>query len=130
MNEHMVTMDPPEHTKARSVLAKLLTPSRLKQNEEFMWRLADRQLDEFLVNGECEFISEYSKPFATLVIADLLGVPEEDHKEFRVVLGADRPDTRVGASTMRASASTRWNGSTTSSAPTSRTGGGSRATTC
>jgi cytochrome P450 len=91
MFEHMVTMDPPDHTRARSVLSKLLTPSRLKQNEEFMWRLADRQLDEFLANGECEFISEYSKPFATLVIADLLGVPEEDHKEFRVVLGAGRP---------------------------------------
>jgi len=97
MNEHMVTMDPPDHTKARSVLAKLLTPSRLKHNEEFMWRLADRQLDEFLSTGECEFIAEYSKPFATLVIADLLGVPEEDHKEFRKNLGADRPDTKVGA---------------------------------
>jgi cytochrome P450 len=96
MYEHMVTMDPPEHSRARSILSRLLTPSRLKQNEEFMWRLADRQLDEFLVNGECEFIGEYSKPFATLVIADLLGVPEEDHKEFRVVLGADRPG-RVGA---------------------------------
>jgi cytochrome P450 len=96
MFEHMVTMDPPDHTRARSVLSKLLTPSRLKQNEEFMWRLADRQLDEFLANGECEFISEYSKPFATLVIADLLGVPEEDHKEFRVVLGADKAG-RVGA---------------------------------
>jgi cytochrome P450 len=97
MNEHMVTMDPPDHTRARSVLSRLLTPSRLKQNEEFMWRLADRQLDEFLSIGECEFISEYSKPFATLVIADLLGVPEEDHKEFRSVLGADRPGARVGA---------------------------------
>jgi cytochrome P450 len=97
MNEHMVTMDPPDHTKARSVLSRLLTPSRLKHNEEFMWRLADRQLDEFLGTGKCEFISEYSKPFATLVIADLLGVPEEDHKEFRTVLGADRPGARVGA---------------------------------
>ena len=97
MFEHMVTMDPPDHSRARSILSRLLTPSRLKQNEEFMWRLADSQLDEFLTNGECEFISEYSKPFATLVIADLLGVPEEDHKEFRVVLGADRPESRVGA---------------------------------
>jgi cytochrome P450 len=97
MFEHMVTMDPPDHTRARSVLSKLLTPSRLKQNEEFMWRLADSQLDEFLQSGKCEFISEYSKPFATLVIADLLGVPEDDHKEFRVVLGADRPESRVGA---------------------------------
>ncbi|MGH3633838.1 cytochrome P450 [Mycobacterium sp.] len=97
MFEHMVTMDPPEHTRARSLLSRLLTPSRLKENEDFMWRLADRQLGEFLGNGECEFIAEYSKPFATLVIADLLGVPEEDHNQFRTVLGADRPGARVGA---------------------------------
>ncbi|QNI08518.1 cytochrome P450 [Mycobacterium kubicae] len=96
MYEHMVTMDPPDHSRARSILSRLLTPSRLKQNEEFMWRLADRQLDEFLDNGQCEFISEYAKPFATLVIADLLGVPEADRNDFRVVLGADRPG-RVGA---------------------------------
>jgi cytochrome P450 len=97
MNEHMVTMDPPDHTRARSILSRLLTPSRLKENEEFMWQLADRQIDEFLGNGKCEFIAEYSKPFATLVIADLLGVPEEDHKQFRRVLGADGPSARVGA---------------------------------
>ncbi|GBE68087.1 cytochrome P450 [Mycobacterium sp. MFM001] len=97
MFEHMVTMDPPDHTRARSLLSRLLTPSRLKENEDFMWSLADRQLEEFLDNGECEFIAEYSKPFATLVIADLLGVPEEDHKQFRTVLGADRPENRVGS---------------------------------
>lgn len=97
MFEHMVTMDPPAHTRARSLLSRLLTPSRLKENEEFMWRLADRQLEEFLSNGECEFIAEYSKPFATLVIADLLGVPEDDHKQFRFMLGAGHPGARVGA---------------------------------
>src|ERR1700752_3939742 len=97
MNEHMVTMDPPDHTRARSILSRLLTPSRLKENEEFMWQLADRQIDEFLGNGECEFIAEDSKPFAALGIADLLGVPEEDHKQFRHVLGTDRPGARVGA---------------------------------
>jgi len=91
MYDHMATMDPPEHTRARSLLSRLLTPSRLKENEQFMWRLADRQLDEFLATGECEFIAEYSKPFSTLVIADLLGVPEEDHQEFRMMLATDRP---------------------------------------
>jgi len=97
MNEHMITMDPPDHTRARSILSRLLTPSRLKENEEYMWSLADRQLDEFLAGGKCEFISEYTKPFATLVIADLLGVPDHDREEFRTVLGADRPESRVGA---------------------------------
>ena len=97
MFEHMITMDPPEHTRARSLLSRLLTPKRLKENEDFMWRLADRQLDEFIASGRCEFIAEYAKPFSLLVIADLLGVPEEDHEEFRVVLGAQRPGSRVGA---------------------------------
>ena len=54
---------------------RLITPKRLKENEEFMWRLADRQIDEFIERGECEFISEYGGPFAMLVVADLLGVP-------------------------------------------------------
>ena len=52
-----------------------------------MWRLADRQLDEILGQGKCEFISEFASPFALLVIADLLGVPEEDHASFRAQMG-------------------------------------------
>ena len=33
--------------------------------------------------GQCEFLEDYAKPFSLLVIADLLGVPIEDHDEFR-----------------------------------------------
>ena len=49
--EHLVVMDPPAHERARSLLSKLLTPRRLKENEDFMWQLVDRQLDEFVDNG-------------------------------------------------------------------------------
>src|SRR6195952_3987356 len=97
MFEHMVTMDPPDHTNARSLLNRLLTPSRLKENEDFMWRLADECLDDFVANGKCEFLSAYAKPFSMLVIADLLGVPVEDHTQFRTVLGAPRPGAIVGS---------------------------------
>ena len=61
---------------------RLITPKRLRENEEFMWRLADRQLDTFLSEGRCEYISQFAAPFAMLVVADLLGVPEEDHQRF------------------------------------------------
>jgi cytochrome P450 len=97
MFEHMVTMDPPDHTNARSLLNRLLTPSRLKENEDFMWRLADECLDDFIADGKCEFLSAYAKPFSMLVIADLLGVPEEDHSQFRNVLGAPQPGAIVGS---------------------------------
>ena len=81
--DQVPTFDPPKHTAHRALLMRLITPKRLKENENFMWRLADRQLDEFLTRGKCEFIGEYANPFTLLVIADLLGVPEADHETFR-----------------------------------------------
>jgi cytochrome P450 len=96
MYEHMVTMDPPNHTDARSLLSRLLTPKRLKENEDFMWRLADRHIDEFIADGKCEFLAAYARPFSLLVVADLLGVPEEDHEKFRTNFGAQRPGSNIG----------------------------------
>ena len=82
MSDQLPTLDPPVHTDQRALLMRLITPKRLRENEEFMWRLADRQLDTFLTEGGGEYISQFAAPFAMLVIADLLGVPEEDHPRF------------------------------------------------
>ena len=95
LHEHMVTMDPPDHTRERALLMRLITPRRLKDNEAFMWRLADQLLDELIPAGRCEFISAYSQPFAMLVVADLLGVPEEDHQRFREGFGLSKAPGRV-----------------------------------
>jgi len=92
-SDQLPTFDPPKHTAHRALLMRLITPKRLKENEEFMWRLADRQMDEFIDRGEVEFVSEYAQPFAMLVVADLLGVPEEDHEKFRDRLGLNRRRT-------------------------------------
>ena len=96
MHEHMVTMDPPDHTRERALMMRLITPKRLKDNEAFMWRLADRQLDEFVAGGRCEFIRAFAQPFALLVVADLLGVPEEDHHEVRKGFGLSTSPGQVG----------------------------------
>jgi len=97
MHEHMVTMDPPAHTRERALLMRLITPKRLKDNEAFMWRLADQQLDELPTDGRCEFISAYSQPFAMLAVADLLGVPEADHPRFREGFGLSAAPGEIGA---------------------------------
>ena len=75
----------PAHTHARPV-ERLLTPKRLRENEEYISRLVDEKLDSFVADGRCEFLESYGKPLSMLVIADLLGVPEEDHDEFNAVL--------------------------------------------
>jgi cytochrome P450 len=87
-SDQLLTFDPPIHTAHRALLMRLITPKRLRENEEFMWRLADGQIDEFIDRGGCEFIRGYGQPFAMLVVADLLGVPESDHELFRERLGA------------------------------------------
>lgn len=127
LHEHMVTMDPPEHTRARSVLSRLLTPARLKENQDFLWHLADQQLDEFVGRGECEFLDAYSKPYALLAVANLLGCPKPITRN-SVPHSLIRTPRATWTTTRPRS--TRWNSSTKSSAPTSKTGAASRATTC
>jgi cytochrome P450 len=89
MAEHITSQDPPLHTRTRGLLNKLITPKRLRENEDFMWRLADQQLDTFIERGKAEFLADYAKPFSLLVIADLLGVPQEDHEEFKAAFALE-----------------------------------------
>jgi cytochrome P450 family 150 subfamily A5 len=82
-HDQLPTMDPPVHTAHRSLLMSLITPRRLKENEDFMWKLADQQIDTFIADGACEWMAAFAQPFAVLVVSDLLGVPPEDRTKFR-----------------------------------------------
>jgi len=89
MSEYMTTMDPPQHDGLRGLMWRLFTPRQLKKNEDYMWRVADEFLDRFVApgadgsTGAVEFGAAYATPFTALVIADLLGVPDEDTATFR-----------------------------------------------
>ena len=92
MNDQLPTLDPPTHTAHRSILSRLITPKRLKENEEYIAKLTDRTLDAIIERGSCEYNAEFAQPIAMLVVADLLGVPEEDREMFRKVLLAKHHD--------------------------------------
>ena len=87
----LVTYDDRTHTNSRALLNRLFVPSRLKANEEYMTGLADRLAVEAAAKGGCEMMGEIATPFATLVIADLLGVPDEDRDDFMKVLEISAP---------------------------------------
>jgi cytochrome P450 len=82
ISEHITTFDPPKHTDHRGLLMRLMTPTRLADSEPFMCALADRLIDQFHATGRCEFVADYAYPYALLSIANLLGVPEDDHALF------------------------------------------------
>jgi cytochrome P450 len=90
MGNMLTSIDPPRHTRERALVGKLFTPNRLRENEAFMGTLADELIDEFADRGEAEFGAIYARPFTLLVVADLLGVPREDHKQFRGWLSGGR----------------------------------------
>src|SRR6202012_2001742 len=76
-----------EEVRARALLTRLLTPSRLRETAQFIGLLAAQQLDPVISAGHFEFIHEYASPLATLVIAELLGVPEADFDHLRARFG-------------------------------------------
>src|SRR3546814_12674437 len=80
----------------------LITPKRLKENEEFMWKLADQQIATFIDKGECEMMGAFAQPFAVLVVSDLLGVPAEDRIKFRQqLIRQEREGATIGGTADR-----------------------------
>ncbi len=81
-SDQLPAFDPPRHTDHRALMMRLLTPRRLRDNEDFMERCSERLLEPLVAAGRCEVVRDYAKPFALLVVAELEGVPEEDHPTF------------------------------------------------
>ena len=99
--DQLPSFDPPRHTQHRGLLQRHFSPRRLQENEEAMWHIAHRQIDGFLppdgpASSRCEFVGEFAAPTALLVIADLLGVPEEDRSRFRERLDAPSTSGKEG----------------------------------
>jgi cytochrome P450 len=93
----LVAYDGSSHAASRSLLTRLFVPSRLKANEAFMRQLADKMVRDVVAKGKCELINEIATPYATLVIADLLGVPDEDRELFKQVIDAAPPPGNMDA---------------------------------
>jgi cytochrome P450 len=99
----LISYDGERHAAARSLLNSLFTPSRLRANEDYMRALAGRMVAEAVSQGHCETMGELATPYVTLVVADLLGVPEQDRAVlFDVVTSGPPPgsldDADAGAS--------------------------------
>jgi cytochrome P450 family 150 subfamily A5 len=91
-SDQLPSFDPPNHTAHRHLLMRLITPKRLKENEDFMWQFADRLIDGFASDDSFEMVGAYAEPFTLTVIADLEGVPESDHSLFRERLSTAHQD--------------------------------------
>ena len=72
----IMSEDEARHAKSKTILNGMITPARLKANEEYMYQLADQIIDEFIDKGSFNVITDFGSPFAQLTVADLLGRAE------------------------------------------------------
>ena len=83
INRHMLTVDPPDHTRLRSLVHKAFTPKMIRELQGRMVEICNNLIDNVQAEGSMDFILDFALPLPITVIADLLGVPQSDQDKFR-----------------------------------------------
>jgi len=78
-----LAMDPPRHTRMRSIVGKSFTPRRVAAMEAGIRQLAVAQLEPALEAGHFDFIGDFAGRLPMDVISELVGVPQSDRAEIR-----------------------------------------------
>ncbi len=74
----MLTMDPPRHTKLRSLVSKGFTPRQVARLNDHVKDMARHIVDGVVERGECDFVDDIAGALPSFVIAELLGIPLQD----------------------------------------------------
>ncbi len=78
-----LALDPPRHTRMRSLIGKGFTPSKVAQMEDRIRAIAVEHLDAALDRGSFDFIADFAGKLPMDVISELVGVPPVDRAEIR-----------------------------------------------
>ncbi|WP_067540271.1 cytochrome P450 [Nocardia crassostreae] len=79
-----IAMDPPDHTRLRRMLTGAFTVKRMKQLEDHIVEITERQLDAMArLTPPVDLVKEFALPVPSLVICELLGVPYADRETFQ-----------------------------------------------
>lgn len=79
----MLDLDPPEHTRLRSLVVHGFTPRAVNSLEPRIAKMVDELLEELAGKPRFDLIHDIAFPLPIIVIAELLGVPPEDRDKFR-----------------------------------------------
>jgi cytochrome P450 len=78
MVRQMLFLDPPDHTRIRTLAARAFTPRRVERLRSRIEGIVERLLDAVRDRGRMDVIADLAYPLPAIVTAELLGVPVED----------------------------------------------------
>ncbi|HEY0431413.1 MAG TPA: cytochrome P450 [Pyrinomonadaceae bacterium] len=76
------TLDPPDHTRVRSLMNKAFTPRLVETLRPFIQTVADELVDAVKQTGQMDIVTQLAVPLPAIVIAQMLGTPREDYERF------------------------------------------------
>jgi cytochrome P450 len=82
--ESILFLDPPDHQRHRKLVSPAFTPRRIAAIEQRVRALARELLEPIAGGATVDFAPAVAEPLPMLVIAEMLGVPVEDHDRFKV----------------------------------------------
>ena len=80
----MLDLDPPDHTRLRSLVSKAFTPRAVAALGPRIQAIVEELLDDLADRDSFDLISDFAFPFPVIVIAEMLGIPAEDRDKFNV----------------------------------------------
>jgi cytochrome P450 len=88
----MLSADPPDHTRLRSLVSKAFTPRAVESLRPRIEQIVDEHLDAVADSGRMDVIEDLAYPLPVTVIAEMLGVPASERAQFKawsddIVLG-------------------------------------------
>jgi cytochrome P450 len=101
LTQHMLSSDPPDHTRLRRLVSGVFTPRRIELLRPRIAEIAEALLAG--VDGEVDLVETFAFPLPIQVICELLGIPVADRDRFRewsdVVVSGPAAGAQLGPAT-------------------------------
>jgi cytochrome P450 len=101
LTQHMLSSDPPDHTRLRRLVSGVFTPRRVELLRPRIADIAEALLAD--LDGEVDLVETFAFPLPIQVICELLGIPVADRDRFRewsnVVVSGPAAGARLGPAT-------------------------------
>ena len=86
-SQGLINVDPPDHTRMRKLVHMAFTPRTIRKMQAYIEDIVARLIDEQIESGEMDVIWDFSYPLPVTVIAEMMGIPVEDHAKFKAWSG-------------------------------------------